>query len=631
MDSNLTNELNSKLMDAALKGDASAIEPLMEFGADPTHKGHPNFKKNNFFGCWMSPLMWAAEKGHYDFVKALIPYLQEEGLNAVGGMSDLTALMYAVVNGHVEIIKVLAPHLDAAGLNAAYGYEKNTALMVAVKIGDVDVLKTLLPYLDEAKLNTVNAKKETALMLAAKEGYVEIVKILLPYIIDVADLNLVNECKETALFLAIEKGHLEVVQALIPRLNSAGLNAWYGWNEITALMLAVKKGDIEMVKAIAPHLDAAGLNALDDGFDAKTALMLAVKNDDVEMVKVLVSFLDFAGLNTVSGHFHETALNIAINRNNAFTPAMVSALLPYLDSVGLNIINPTWNLTPFKSAIRYKNVATVSVFVSYFLAQNDMVSLNSADGFGHTALTQAVELDNLAIVDVLLKAKVDTTHIVPNLNKNALGLALSRALLSDSYNIIFRFLTEKHPQELAAMQSNPNSISQMATKFLTVGLRQSPTMGTSLLKAFAKQCILEVNTLRNTLFQTLYAFRNRLPDDSTKSILLYVGGPEWYQHRFNKDLQSMSEQVIDVLNERKHKAKALALQHKYEALASSENSTDEHSATKRSRTFLCGSKPVKRLKNLAEAPSSSRHTGAPEYDAYDAPRAEGSNKRLRGG
>jgi hypothetical protein len=229
-------------------------------------------------------------------------------------------------------------------------------------------------------------------------------------------------------------------------------------------------------------------------------------------------------------------------------------------------------------------------------------------------------------VDLLLKAKVDTNHIVRHRNKNALKIASDNGLA----DIVFRFLSAKHPQELVARQPSPNLMNRLATHFLlTIRLREAPTFH-PLFILQTEFCIKEVNKLRNNLFQILFAFRNRLPTDSAKSVLLYTGCPEWYQHRFNRDLQSMSQQVIDVLNERKHKAKALALQHKYEALAALSEATDEH--PKKSRTFLCVSRSsVKRFENLAEAPSS-RRTGAPEYDAFKVPRAEqSSSKRLRGG
>lgn len=150
------------------------IKELLEEGVDP--------KAGDSYA-----LRWAAQKGHLEIVKLLLPISDPKA-------NKSQAIRYAAQNGHLEIVKFLLPVSDPKA-------DKNHALRYAAHNGYLEIVKLLLPLSDPKEYGS------EALRLAAAKGYLEIVKLLLP----VSDLKIAGSY---ALRDASAKGHLEIVNLL---------------------------------------------------------------------------------------------------------------------------------------------------------------------------------------------------------------------------------------------------------------------------------------------------------------------------------------------------------------------------------------------------------------------------------
>jgi len=125
---------------------ASEAQALLDADADP--------KADNSYA-----LRWAAEYGHTEVVKLLIPVSDPKANNS-------GALRRAAIYGHTEIVKVLIPVSDPDD----YG----GALRGAARNGHTEIVKVLIPFSDPKAYNS------GALWWAAEYGHTEVVKLLIP-------------------------------------------------------------------------------------------------------------------------------------------------------------------------------------------------------------------------------------------------------------------------------------------------------------------------------------------------------------------------------------------------------------------------------------------------------------------
>ncbi|MDD4081916.1 MAG: ankyrin repeat domain-containing protein [Sphaerochaetaceae bacterium] len=155
----------------------TVVKRLIEEGADP-----------NTCNSW--PLRCAAEFGHLDIVKLLLP------LSDVN-TRDSEALRWATANGHLEIVKLLLPYSDPK----IYDSE---ALMYATKNGHFEIVKLLLPY------SNPKASDSVSLRYAAEKGYLDIVKLLIPH----SEINdcVINYCRRYC-------ENQEILDLIIPNKN----------------------------------------------------------------------------------------------------------------------------------------------------------------------------------------------------------------------------------------------------------------------------------------------------------------------------------------------------------------------------------------------------------------------------
>ncbi|XP_063436891.1 fibronectin type 3 and ankyrin repeat domains protein 1-like [Mytilus trossulus] len=87
----------------------------------------------------MTPLMFAAERGHLEVVTYLVTHGRQ--LDATSTLNGMTPLMLAAINGHLEVMTYLVTHGSQLDTTDKYG---ETALHYAARNGWIDVTKWLI-------------------------------------------------------------------------------------------------------------------------------------------------------------------------------------------------------------------------------------------------------------------------------------------------------------------------------------------------------------------------------------------------------------------------------------------------------------------------------------------------------
>lgn len=244
----------------------------------------------------VTALMYAAQNGHADCLKVLLPH--EYGLQDNEGW---TSLMLATWNGHISCVTLL---LGEVGHQTGAPYDDTpvgcTALMVAAKYGYADIVQLLLPYegglrdqngnlalwyaqsaaLDPHKGTPVPDGHTHIVDLLSIEKEPECITRLPPPPLGYTRLmhyaatgqqvplkNCLDEVRQqdsrgrTALIYAALYGHLTIIPELLEK--EEGMQDDHGW---TALMHAVAHGHVGCVKALLDEsviLNSAEETAID--------------------------------------------------------------------------------------------------------------------------------------------------------------------------------------------------------------------------------------------------------------------------------------------------------------------------------------------------------------------------------
>jgi ankyrin repeat protein len=189
-------ETDTHLVEAAQRGDATAVAELLKPGADADAAAPDG----------ATALHWAA---HLDKLK-LAGRLVRAGANAnAANRYGVTPLMLACTNGNAAMLELL---LNAgADPNIAMLGAGETPLMIAARTGKTPAIRTLLAH--GAKPNSPeNSRGQTALMWAAADGHVGAVQTLIKF---GADVNARSRGGFTAFLFAVRQGQTGVVQALL--------------------------------------------------------------------------------------------------------------------------------------------------------------------------------------------------------------------------------------------------------------------------------------------------------------------------------------------------------------------------------------------------------------------------------
>ena len=213
----VTRSPNEELIRAVIRGEAIAVQDLLERGADPSTTGGVTP-----VGASNTALMWAASEGYLDIAKLLINC----GAN-VNAKNDAgyTALMFATEGDRRDIVIAL---LDAASLDRSCVSDRNnfqeTLLMTTSRHGQTDLVQRLAQM--GAEINATNKIGDTALYLAAERGHLYSVKALCEL---GAEVNTTNLGGWTPLMMASALGSLEIMEILLQyKADHRPKNNWNG-------------------------------------------------------------------------------------------------------------------------------------------------------------------------------------------------------------------------------------------------------------------------------------------------------------------------------------------------------------------------------------------------------------------
>lgn len=153
----------------------------------------------------ISPLLIAAQSGHYDIVCLLVKF--GANINTFSNIG-VTPLCIAVFNGYTKIVKFLLQY--GAKINYQPGSLEISPLLMAAQNGYCDIVHLLLKY--NAKVNTPDSSGTRALHMAAQNGHNDVVSALINA---TADVNVTDVRGITPLHIACYNGHRFIVQKLI--------------------------------------------------------------------------------------------------------------------------------------------------------------------------------------------------------------------------------------------------------------------------------------------------------------------------------------------------------------------------------------------------------------------------------
>jgi len=276
---------------------------------------------------WVSSLMLAAQKGHFDCLSALLPFSNAAGCNATG----LTALHLAAAHGHARCVEILAPVSrpgDAirreADIDRGYGFRRQglTALHLAARQGHLDCVNILAPISNPGQ---ADANGLTPLFLAAFQDHLECVKALLPLSKRVIWKEGCYEGRTVLMAAAAAPGQkTSCLEHLLPSCdpNAEDAERW------TALFFAAQAGNLRALELLLPLSDLS-IRSTGTGRAGESALHLAARSMNQAAAQMLLPCFD-ANEPDSDGN---TALAIAATFGNAQT---AQALLPFSNPNALN-------------------------------------------------------------------------------------------------------------------------------------------------------------------------------------------------------------------------------------------------------------------------------------------------------
>ncbi|KAE9464202.1 hypothetical protein C3L33_03891, partial [Rhododendron williamsianum] len=217
---NEVNELGeTALFTAAERGHFEVVKELLKYA------NNDSVSKKNRSG--FDPLHIAASRGHHgdclSFCLKIVQVLLDQypELTKTVGPSNTTPLMSAATRGHTTVVNELLSK-DCTLLEISRSNGKN-ALHLAARQGHVDIVKALLDK-DPQLARRTDKKGQTALHMAVKGVSCEVVKLLLEA--DAAIVMLPDKFGNTALHIATRKKRAEIVNELLclPDTNVNALN-----------------------------------------------------------------------------------------------------------------------------------------------------------------------------------------------------------------------------------------------------------------------------------------------------------------------------------------------------------------------------------------------------------------------
>eukprot|EP00192_Tetraselmis_astigmatica_P003489 CAMPEP_0117675654 /NCGR_PEP_ID=MMETSP0804-20121206/15730_1 /TAXON_ID=1074897 /ORGANISM="Tetraselmis astigmatica, Strain CCMP880" /LENGTH=579 /DNA_ID=CAMNT_0005484691 /DNA_START=367 /DNA_END=2106 /DNA_ORIENTATION=+ len=368
-----TEGLYEALCRAARDGRHDLVAALLDKGAPtdlPQANGSsPGLEAKNH---GMTPLLWGAERGHVEVVKALLNYKAD--LGAVDPFR-MTALHWCSARGHNDIVSMLV----AAGANLdALEQDHMTPLHLAATQGQKATVLTLLNL--GADPDAEGKEKWPPLLWAAHKGNTDVVEILCQA------SGQAKRHMQQALHLACEMGHSSVVECLVKQ--GAAVNQ-PGPDRMSPVHRATLKGHTDVVKLLLDN--GAILNPFrkDKHNLNHTPLHWAAAKGNVEVCNALLK----AGqeINTVDKR-NWTALHWAVEKGHS----EVTALL-LKNGADVNPVDKD-NRAPLRFAAVQGHVSVVEELIKHGAV------LDASDKTRMTALHWAAKKGRLEMVEKLLES-----------------------------------------------------------------------------------------------------------------------------------------------------------------------------------------------------------------------------------
>ncbi|EPS37718.1 hypothetical protein H072_8571 [Dactylellina haptotyla CBS 200.50] len=354
--------------------------------------------------------------------------------------AGFTPLQYAVRGGSAGAVGLLLK--SGASINFTPG-DDNHPLFLALIANDITVVNALIEA--AVDLECTNQRNETPLCVAAKLGR--------SYLCDIltergANLNAQNIEGDTPLLLALGKGNSDILKKLLKKgANPRVTNN----NGETSIFLATRAGNSAMVKELLEY----GADPCSEGSDGRSILFLAIAMGNTEIAGFLI---EKGGDRVVSGQNGETALIYAARCGQAKIVELLSLDFAIMNVVDLKHMTAVMHAAqlgfqevftliedkyveldelpecmrsnmPITIAAKSGQIEIVSTIINrYFFSGLESVQRSvvfSRDSEGKTALTHAVELGYIKIVEILLDV-LRHSYLVDALeNYNLLKIAVA--------------------------------------------------------------------------------------------------------------------------------------------------------------------------------------------------------------
>ncbi|XP_067668171.1 putative ankyrin repeat protein RF_0381 [Haliotis asinina] len=221
----------------------------------------------------MTPVMWAARRGHRELVDLLV----KKGANLTL-MDDArnNILYWACYGGHLAMVKHILSK-DIVDINGK-GTDGRTPLMWAAREGNNGMF--LLLVSKGGIPSRVDADGNNTLHLACCGGNEKIVDYILLH--ENVDINGRGESGRTALMVAACRGHGEVFEQLVGKMADFTAADDAGNNVLHSACLGGHKDSVSRVL----EQDKVDMNSR--GQCGRTPLMMAARNGDKEIFDLLV-------------------------------------------------------------------------------------------------------------------------------------------------------------------------------------------------------------------------------------------------------------------------------------------------------------------------------------------------------
>jgi ankyrin repeat protein len=278
---------DTRIADAAMRGDAAAVRTLLQQGADV----------DGAQGDGMTALLWAAEEGNHDLAAALLARgARPDALTRLGGY---TPLHLAAQGGHHEVVRaLLGAHANAAAMTATGA----APLHFAAAAGSTETIALLLDA--GADVNVRESEwGQTPLMFAAAAGRTAAVRALLARGADVhAGAKIVNLSARNREDSAESRARNARV-ALVQKERAAALGASAPAGAPRGGARRAAGGDDGNEPEPLGYADLVGTHG------GLTATLLAAREGFAEAVFALLD--GGAGINEASASDHTTPLLMA--------------------------------------------------------------------------------------------------------------------------------------------------------------------------------------------------------------------------------------------------------------------------------------------------------------------------------